>query len=312
MLFLAVSGVMFLIATNFINGKESQAEFSTSVGNVTSVLQQVIDNVANGYYPTQQNFNCTNPLGGGVLGAAPTFSSGSSSKGTNSQGGYGCVFLGDVIQFGVNGTNGSGYAVIPVVGDQAIKTPQGPVQVTNFSDAYPTPLMNSVVNMVNNATLEYGLRVTAMGIDNSPSSTSFYQTLSAIGIFTTFGSYGANNLLQSGAQDLVLTTVDNMGSGSPCYSLTYGYLSGCSVQGTGNAAATYYIQGIYTNDQTSPQQIYITDTPPGDVIPDTKSVVICMAGANNIPVAITIGPSDGQLSVAAQTGGAAANIKACP
>lgn len=51
MIFLAVSGVTFLIAANFINGKEAQTEYYQGMNQSLADVRTMINNVSNGNYP---------------------------------------------------------------------------------------------------------------------------------------------------------------------------------------------------------------------------------------------------------------------
>ncbi len=74
MIFLAISGFTFLIAASFINGKESQAEFSTGMNNANGLIASLINNVSNGDYPLSATsfFNCN--VASGSLTITPSTS----------------------------------------------------------------------------------------------------------------------------------------------------------------------------------------------------------------------------------------------
>ena len=57
MIFLAVSGVTFLIAAAFINGKEAQAEYSQGMNQVDVNIRTIINDVSDGNYPLPLNKN---------------------------------------------------------------------------------------------------------------------------------------------------------------------------------------------------------------------------------------------------------------
>lgn len=85
---LAVSGTMLVAVISMISGQQGKSQFQQAINNVTQQLQQSIDDVANGYYPTS-NIVCTS------VGGAPSIISGNSSLGSNDA----CVLVGKVIQF---------------------------------------------------------------------------------------------------------------------------------------------------------------------------------------------------------------------
>ena len=192
MIFLAISGFMFIIAAAFISGKQSKAEFKQGMNDVASQIQQVINYVGNGFYPSA-NFTCTPNSGG------PTFNSGSNPQGTN----QGCILLGQVIQFGVPGTNDTGYNIYTVVGNQYSNgTITGPDLSTGFSDAHPTAVYDPShnVDITDSKILQWGLQVTGM-----------YNKSTAIGAVGFFGSFGSYNgiTLASGSQATTVATVPN-------------------------------------------------------------------------------------------------------
>ena len=85
---LAVSGTMLVAVISMISGQQGKSQFQQAINNVTQQLQQSIDDVANGYYPTS-NIVCTS------VGGVPSIVYGSSSLGSNDA----CVLVGKVIQF---------------------------------------------------------------------------------------------------------------------------------------------------------------------------------------------------------------------
>lgn len=89
MIVLAISGLMFLIAAQFINGKQEKTAFTAGVNEMASELQDVIEQVTDGRY-TDIPLNCRN---NGIT-TVPSVS-GNAGQGTNSS----CVFLGKIVHF---------------------------------------------------------------------------------------------------------------------------------------------------------------------------------------------------------------------
>ncbi len=87
MIFLAVSGVTFLIAANFINGKEAQTNFTQSINQINYQVRSIINDVADGNYdvPSNEYVDCIKP------GEVSFTSSLTSSTST------GCVFTGKIM-----------------------------------------------------------------------------------------------------------------------------------------------------------------------------------------------------------------------
>lgn len=99
MVVLAISGVMFLIAAQFINGKEAKTAFTSGVNEMASQIQDVIEQVNDGRY-SDIHLNCS----GGVA------TIGIGQQGTNT----GCVFMGKVIHF----ETGNRYELISVAANR--------------------------------------------------------------------------------------------------------------------------------------------------------------------------------------------------
>lgn len=91
MIVLAVSGLMFLIASSFISDKHVKTAFNDGINDFASRIQSVIEEVNDGQY-TDIKVNCT------YAGSSVSISSGNTQQGQNTQ----CVFLGKVIHFQEN------------------------------------------------------------------------------------------------------------------------------------------------------------------------------------------------------------------
>ncbi|HVA10791.1 MAG TPA: prepilin-type N-terminal cleavage/methylation domain-containing protein [Candidatus Dormibacteraeota bacterium] len=103
MIVLAVSGVMFLIAANFISGKQESTSFPQGVNELASNLQNTIAQVNNGQY-SDISFSCTFAYGASQVSInangqqTTTNSISGDTQGTNPT----CIFLGKVVHFAEN------------------------------------------------------------------------------------------------------------------------------------------------------------------------------------------------------------------
>jgi type II secretory pathway pseudopilin PulG len=193
MIFLAISGLMFVIAATFISGKQAKTQFRQAMNAISSDVLQTIDDVSNGYYPSVSNFSC-------VAGAAgsPTFSGGSTEQGKNG----GCVFLGKAIQFGLAPGERTKYNIYSVAGRQfapgsTLKTP------TNFTEAQPIAIPAATESKTYEQQIE-SIKVSSSGFSQN-----------GIGFFGSFGSYNTGNgILQSGSQSLTAVYLPG-GPGTP-------------------------------------------------------------------------------------------------
>lgn len=199
LIFLAVSGMLIVMAMIFVQGKQQAAQFQQAMNTINNQIQDVINNVSTGFYPSITNFTCST--------SNPTklaFSTGglsSTAQGTHDN----CTFLGKVIQFGA-GSNGRDFNVFTVAGRRLDTLGK---EVTSLQAATPTPLAPSYssVDYTDKQTLGWGLQVTVMQINDG--RTPGYTNTGAIGFIGSFGQYSnmANDQLISGAQTVNLFNV---------------------------------------------------------------------------------------------------------
>lgn len=196
MIFLAVSGVMFVIAASFVSGKQGKTEFRESMDDINSQVQQVINDVSNGFYPSGEDFTCTASASG-----FPTIAAGTNKQGTNKD----CTFIGKVIQFDVSGTSGSGFNVYSVAGRQYAPSPPAASPNTllpvNFTQAKPRVVYNlsPAIDVTDKRTIRWASQVTK--VTNGGLATA------GIGFFTSFGNYDTGGSLKSGSQSVVTVTI---------------------------------------------------------------------------------------------------------
>ena len=104
MIVLAVTMILFFMATVFIDGKESYNEFIVAVNNLQSELISASNDVVNGTFPNSQ-YNCISYS----ASSPPNIISGNKTQGSRN----GCVFLGSALQF-----NQNNLVIYPIVGNQ--------------------------------------------------------------------------------------------------------------------------------------------------------------------------------------------------
>lgn len=112
MIVLAISGMMFLIAANFINGKQESTAFTQGVNEMASRIQGVMQDVNDGHYSDV-------PIGCTVGATSLTFPASSQSQGTNQE----CTFLGKIIHFSLNGDQAQYEVISMAAARQANPTP---------------------------------------------------------------------------------------------------------------------------------------------------------------------------------------------
>lgn len=176
LLFLAISGFMFVVAAAFVSGKQSKAEFKQGLNQFNSDISAVVNDVSNGYFPSTSGFSCTADYTQGHPVHIDTTSS--NAQGTNigdsTMSTGGCVFMGKIIDPQVGS---GGYDVYTVAGRQYQTSPaQGQVP-TSFADAG----LDVVGPLKQHDDYHWGMQLTKLVSNGSP--------IGAIGLFTGFGRY---------------------------------------------------------------------------------------------------------------------------
>jgi type II secretory pathway pseudopilin PulG len=152
---LGVSTALFVAVVATLSGRQGRTQFSQSVQDVRSQIQQVMNDVGSGFYPATNNFSCT----AGVSG--PNLTAGSGEQGTNT----GCIFLGKVIQFDVSNTSGNEQLKVYTVA--GLQRDTSGREVTTYSDARPKVIAPSTSSPSTpdasaTGTVKYGLKLEQM------------------------------------------------------------------------------------------------------------------------------------------------------
>lgn len=194
---LAVTGLLFASAAILIAGRRQQTEFNQSVRNVQSQIQQVINDVATGFYPNTNSFECSAGPSGPVL-----TSGGGTQQGANT----GCIFLGKAIQFGVVNTSPEQFSVFTIAGLQ--KGASGN-EVTSLTEAQPravakTTTSSALPDITVDQQLLGGLTAIDMWYDNGAG----VRTVGVVGFITTLAQYSGGTIL-SGTQQVNVIPVDD-------------------------------------------------------------------------------------------------------
>lgn len=164
MIFLAVSGVLFISAVALIQGQQGRTQFSQSIRDIDSKVQQYVDEVSASYFPSTDKYSCrlVRDLAGKDRPNVTTLLGGNTkSVGTNEN----CIFLGKALQFHSNpGDVDDTLGVYSILGRRTKEVPvtgiTGGTQtilVPSFSDANPTP----TTSLVETYTLPFGSKVTS-------------------------------------------------------------------------------------------------------------------------------------------------------
>jgi type II secretory pathway pseudopilin PulG len=127
---LAVSAGLAASALLLVSGKQNKTQFQVAANNFKQQLEQIINETANGFYPSNNDFQCDG------TGATPVISTGTNKQGTNSS----CIFLGKAMAFGIGstGAKADAFTALPLV---AKRFKAGTTtDVATFADARPTAL----------------------------------------------------------------------------------------------------------------------------------------------------------------------------
>ena len=293
MIFLAVSGLILMGALLALNGKQNETEFHTAMNNLVSNLQRTVSYVSDGYYETPQGLQCTS------TGGAPNISSSGGQQGQN----FGCIMIGEVLEFGVSNSAGQEYDEYPVAGLQYVGgTP--PTVTTNISQAEPTALYPAVGPTVNE--FGYGLNVHSIcygdsGYNPGPSSATCsylgannYENVGAVGLFTSFNGYNAaignGTSLNEGSQSIQIIPIPGSTLGLSSASVEPYINKLCNSSNTSNStcATTAISQSYVTEGSGSPSAGVVS------VINPDKGLNICIdSGSTNQSAQITVGGSNG-------------------
>ncbi len=66
LIFIAVSGMMFMSAVILVGGRQQEVEFSQGVRDLENKLKDTLNDVSTGYFPANNSLNCTIATGAGA------------------------------------------------------------------------------------------------------------------------------------------------------------------------------------------------------------------------------------------------------
>ena len=189
---LAVSGVMFVIAANFISGKAGKTAFTQGVNEMASRIQDSIEQVIDGEY-SDIPFNCS--ASGSSLSISATADP-NHKQGNNPE----CVFIGKLLQFNNNG-DPSSYEVFSLAAARG-STSLG-------SDV--TPVEGGGIDLTTQQTVPQHLMLTNTAISVNGTATKYY----GFGFTQSQGTAGATpGTYASGAQTVGLVYASGLTSGN--------------------------------------------------------------------------------------------------
>jgi type II secretory pathway pseudopilin PulG len=200
LIFLAISSVLLVSALIAVGGQQGKTQFSQSLRDLQSRIDDTINDVATGYYYKNKDFSCTaDELGGAPV---PTAVNTDPTADNNEQGGNaGCIFLGRVIQFAPSGAADK-MKIMTVVGRQYEKEPLGK-PVFTYTQAKPVVLLSPLPDLSEDIVLQYGLTIRKMTYRFVGSD----QDVAAVGLFAGLAQYSSGgSASQSTAIVPIITT----------------------------------------------------------------------------------------------------------
>jgi len=154
MIFLVISAGLFGTVMSAMSQQNQRNQFTQTVDSLQVRLQDTLNDVSTGYYPSAEDFNCTpTATGPSVLsGAAP-------EQGANLD----CIFIGKALQFGTDVDN-LAYNIYTIVGNRLVidaASPNRGEDVRSITEAKPNLLgVNGDAGVVDRRLLEADVRIT--------------------------------------------------------------------------------------------------------------------------------------------------------
>ena len=196
MIVLGVTGLLFASAALLISGRQNQAGFDQAIQQIRTQIQQVINEVAVGYFP-DTNFRCVAGASGPDISSVP-----SGGQGTNS----GCIFIGKAMQFDIYNTNPEEFAVHTIAGLQQTASGQ---ESQSLTDAKPKAVAPSTAeptlpNLTTSNILQNGLTTAWMRYNNGGAD----QSIGEVAFVNSLASYDAGSgAVKSGIQQVNIVPV---------------------------------------------------------------------------------------------------------
>lgn len=196
MIVLAVSGLMFVIAANFVNGKQAKTAFSEGVNEMASRIQDVIEQVTDGQY-SDVPINCQYASG---TTSFPPFSPPPTgpTQGINPT----CVFLGKVIHLAENSATSPDYEILSIAGGRVDSSVSG----NPLADSDPKSIKINSIPLTTQQTIPQNLSVTHVYVNGVLGSYAF-------GFLQSPGSFDNSGFLQNGAQTIGLYSISGVNAG---------------------------------------------------------------------------------------------------
>ncbi len=189
---MAITAALFAAIAGTMAIRQRSNEFVQSVQDVRGQLQQTISEVQAGRYQDIGDFSCTNSGSSNIK-----INAGSDAQGSH----HDCIFLGDVIQFGI-GADNTGYRVFPIAAraDATSMSNSGAMVIYDSSDSidastgYETKYgLNAVSVDFNGATTQPGAVAILSSFQDTSNGSSGVQQIDVYGLSKTKMGQPYNN-----------------------------------------------------------------------------------------------------------------------
>lgn len=154
MLFLAITGALFVSAYFLMNGQQAKTQFSQGMRDIESKFRDYINDVSTGYYPQVGEYSCDADASG------VSFSQLLPGSGDTTGRNLSCIFLGKAIQIQPD-TGNDWINVYSVVGRRKVDTATGGRDVKDYIEAEPTAVVDANINLdkTESYQIPWGVRV---------------------------------------------------------------------------------------------------------------------------------------------------------
>jgi prepilin-type N-terminal cleavage/methylation domain-containing protein len=188
MIVLAITGVLFLTAISFVNGKQATTSFHSGVAEFAAQIQDTIEQVSDGQY-SDVPFVCTvNGSGTPTFpNTAPTITVPTSGSGTDQNQGTNdqCTFVGKLVHLGV-GSDSSKYETFSLAGASGITTNGSTTNlngtVNTLSQEQPQAVYQpGVIDLTTQSAVPEALTIKTVSIIDSAGGPTHYSGFGAFG-----------------------------------------------------------------------------------------------------------------------------------
>jgi type II secretory pathway pseudopilin PulG len=198
LIFLAVSGGLLVSVMTLVSGQQQKTQFTTGVRDFESKMQDLINDVETGFFPSSSDLGCSVTGMETNSAARPqVVDSSSREQGTNQD----CVFLGKAIQF-YRGSGGevTDYRAMTIAGKRLdFNTTENKAEEPNsLEEAVPTPFYVSGRNSgLDTSFIPNGVEVTKVKYVTGYDPVSYDESLEELAIVPSIALKKQNNKISN-------------------------------------------------------------------------------------------------------------------